>query len=135
MVQIRLATVGDIPPLLTYDRHVSARDMARIIPLGHVLMAFDEERFVGLLRYGMFWDSVPFMNLLWVTEGYRGQGYGKMLVTDWETRMRADGRTRVMTSTQADETAQHFYRKLAYRDAGVLLWPEQASELLFVKTL
>ena len=56
-------------------------------------------------------------------------------MTDWETRMRADGRTRVMTSTQADETAQHFYRKLAYRDAGVLLWPEQASELLFVKTL
>ena len=135
MVQIRLATVGDIPPLLQYDRHVSARDLARIIPLGYVLMAFDGDRFVGWLRYGMFWDSVPFMNLLWVAEGYRGQGYGKMLVTDWETRMRADGRTRVMTSTQADETAQHFYRRLHYRDAGVLLWPEQASELLFIKEL
>lgn len=135
MLNIRLATMGDITLLLQHDRHVFARDLARIIPLGHVLMAFEGTRFVGWLRYGMFWDSVPFMNLLYVLEGERGKGYGRALVADWEARARAEERLRVMTSTQADEAAQHFYRKLGYHDAGVLVLPEQAAELLLLKDL
>jgi len=135
MFNIRLATMGDITLLMQHDRHVSARDLARIIPLGHVLMGFDGARFVGWLRYGMFWDCVPFMNLLYVLEGERGKGYGKALVADWETRARKEERTRVMTGTQADEAAQHFYRKLGYRDAGVLVLPQQAAELFLLKDL
>ena len=43
----------------------------------------------------------------------------------------------IMTSTQVDEQAQHFYRKLGYRDRGSLFLDhtplEQAQELLMVK--
>ncbi|HNW86372.1 MAG TPA: GNAT family N-acetyltransferase [Candidatus Limiplasma sp.] len=135
MLNIRLATVGDITQLLEYDRRMSARDLARIVPLGHVLMAFEGARLIGWLRYGMFWDEIPCMHLLSLMEGERGKGRGRAMVEDWENRMRQEGRTRVMTSTQADETAQHFYRKLGYRDAGVLILPGQAAELLFIKEL
>ena len=135
MLNIRLATVGDITQLLEYDRRMSARDLARIVPLGHVLMAFEGARLIGWLRYGMFWDEIPCMHLLSLMEGERGKGRGRAMVEDWENRMRQEGRTRVMTSTQADGTAQHFYRKLGYRDAGVLILPGQAAELLFIKEL
>lgn len=44
-----------------------------------------------------------------------------------------------MTSTQVDETAQHFYRKLGYRDAGGLLLDvpgyEQPMELFLIKAI
>jgi len=39
----------------------------------------------------------------------------------------------VLTSTQSNESAQHFYRRLGYRDAGGLLLPEEPLEILFVK--
>ena len=135
MLHIRLATINDITPLLEHDPHVSARDLARIIPLGHVLLAFEGERFVGWLRFGLFWDEAPMVHLLFVLAGERGKGYGRALMADFESRARAEGRVRTLTSTQVDEGAQHFYRKLGYRDAGVLLWPGQAAELLMLKEL
>lgn len=42
----------------------------------------------------------------------------------------------VMTSTQSDEEAQHFYRKIGYKDAGCLVINKgkytQPMELLFI---
>ena len=53
--------------------------------------------------------------------------------------MRAQGFHAVMTSTRADETAQHFYRKLGYRDCGGLLLDAiesgQPLELFFAKAM
>jgi len=135
MLDIRVATMEDLALLLRYDWHIGGQEYSRIIPLGRVLLAYDGERFVGWLRYGLFWDEIPFMNMLFFLEAERGKGFGRALVSDWENRMRAEGYKRVMTSTQADESAQHFYRKLGYCDTGALLLPEQAAELLLIKTL
>ena len=41
----------------------------------------------------------------------------------------------MLTSTLADETAQHFYRKLGYRDTGSLLLPNEALEIILIKFL
>jgi len=90
----------------------------------------------GLLRFSFLWDTMPFMNLLFIVEEHRERGIGSKLVTSWEEMMKADGYQYVMTSTQADETAQHFYRKLGYRDCGSFLYPGQTPlELLLTKEL
>lgn len=135
MLNIRLADEKDAEWLLQWDRHIAAGELANLLPLGRVLLAEADRRFVGWLRYGLFWDEIPFMNMLFFLEAERGKGFGHALVSDWENRMRAEGYQRVMTSTQVDESAQHFYRKLGYRDTGALLLPEQAAELLLIKTL
>lgn len=132
---IRPATQREIPLLLSHDRHVSARELANIVPLGRVLVAYSGETFVGWLRYGLFWDSVPFMNLLYVLEPYRGRGYGQQLVLQWERAMKREGFDMALTSTQSDENAQHFYRKLGYREAGALLLSSDPLELVFRKEL
>ena len=81
----------DLALLLRYDWHIGGQEYSRIIPLGRVLLAYDGERFVGWLRYGLFWDEMPFMNMLYFLEEERGKGFGRALVSDWENRMRAEG--------------------------------------------
>jgi len=57
----------------------------------------------------------------------------------WENEMSELGYKMVMTSTQVDEQAQHFYRNLEYRDKGGLFLDntpfEQPQEMLMVKNL
>jgi len=73
------------------------------------------------------------MNMLWIEESYRSKGIGRKLVSFWETEMQKQEHNMVMTSTLSDETAQHFYRKLGYKDCGSLLLPDEALEILFLK--
>ena len=49
--------------------------------------------------------------------------------------MREQGYAAVMTSTQANEAAQHFYRHLGYQDIGGFLLPGEAFELVLHKAL
>ena len=57
----------------------------------------------------------------------------------WEKTMKSMGFGLVMTSTQSDENAQHFYRTLGYRDCGALALPfpgyEQPLEIIMAKQL
>ena len=54
----------------------------------------------------------------------------------WEQQMKEKGHRFLLTSTQADEDAQFFYRKLGYTDTGSILFPGQAAtELLLLKPL
>lgn len=103
--------------------------------MGYVLLVDDVA--VGLLRYNLFWDEHPFCTMLYVADTYQGQGYGKALMEFWEKEMQQQGYKMLMTSTQVDENAQHFYRKLGYQDAGSLLItvPEyqQPMEMFLIK--
>ncbi len=138
-VEIRQAAESDRAFWFSLDRHLPEDAFGRILRdrLGYVLTADGEP--VGLLRYALFWESIPFCNLLYVADGRRGRGYGCRLMARWEQDMRRRGYGLVMTSTQSDEEAQHFYRKLGYRDCGSFILPfpgyEQPAELILAKAL
>ena len=72
-------------------------------------------------------------------EKYRGRGLGKQLMEHWESDMKSQGYGMLMTSTQVDEEAQHFYRKLGYKDCGgfVVDVPgyEQPMEMIMIKAV
>ena len=73
---------------------------------------------IGLLRYNLFWDNTPFCTMLFIDEKYQRKGYGKRLMEFWENDMKLQGYGMLLTSTQVDESSQHFYRKLGYKDCG-----------------
>ena len=77
-----------------------------------IIVIRDGGQTFGWLRFGFFWDLIPIMNLLALEEPYRRKGFGSQLVSFWENEMKRLGYTSVMTTTLADEDAQHFYRKL-----------------------
>ena len=117
-VKIRLAEESDFEILSQNDKHISAEILKKKISDKNILIAEMEEKFAGWLRYNLFWDEIPFMNMLFVTEKFRGMGIGGKLVREWEKLMSEQGYKLLLTSTQANEYAQHFYRKLGYTDLG-----------------
>jgi GNAT superfamily N-acetyltransferase len=134
VTHVRLATQDDLNQLTERDRLPEA-EVAAILTRGRILLAVDDdtEGFVGWLRWGLFWDEVPFMNRLHVDAPRRGAGVGRLLVSEWERGCGRDGRDIVMTSTLSAESAQHFYRRLGYSDAGCLLLPGESAEIFFIK--
>ena len=131
---IRPAGESDLYFLEAHDRHIDAQELARVVRLGRVLIATDEEGApVGWLRWGLFWDNTPFMNLLFVLPQARGRGVARALVARWEDDMRAQGYATVMTSTASDEDAQGLYRHLGYRAVGGFLPEGEPFELIFAK--
>ena len=55
------------------------------------MVAEENDEFIGWLRFNLFWDNTPFMNMLFVLEPHRGKGIGRQLVTCWEREMRQHG--------------------------------------------
>ena len=133
-VNIRYATLDDGTWIRNNDHHLRDDLISRKISSKEVLLAVMDGVPVGMLRYCLLWDNTPFMNMLFVLDGHQRKGIGLKLVAVWEENMAADGYRFVMTSTQVDETAQHFYRKIGYRDCGSLLYPGQSPlEMILVK--
>lgn len=131
---IRSADERDMENIASMDRHVSREELRQSILRERVLVAELDKIWIGWLRYGLFWDNIPFMNMLFLLEGYRGKGFGKVLVREWESRMARVGFKTVLTSTQADESAQHFYRRIGYKDCGALFLPQQPpTEIILFK--
>lgn len=134
-MSIQVATLQDYDYLVTHDMHISSQMLRQKLEAGEILIVKENTKPIGYLRYNYFWDNTPFMNLLLMEEAYRRKGLGRQLVQYWETLMQEKGYARVMTSSFANEDAQFFYRKLGYKDAGSLLLPDEALEIIFIKSL
>lgn len=132
---IRTASPDDLAALSRRDRHIRPRELEHSLRLGRVYVAEERGELAGWLRWNLFWDNTPFLNLLFVLEDRRGTGAGRALTEHWEGRMRQAGYETVMTSTQASEYAQHFYERLGYEAVGGFLPPGEGYELIFCKKL
>lgn len=139
MPAIRFAIPSDWPFWHTLDKRISRELYLRKIEAGECYVVELSDVSVGLLRWNRFWDEVPFCTLLYIEQASRGQGLGRALVARWEADMRALGHGMAMTSTQSDEDAQYFWRRLGYQDAGSfdidVPGYEQPSELILLKDL
>ena len=137
MTVIRYVQTEDKDFWYTLDRHLPEEEFAGKVrdKRGYVLL--EDGRPAGILRYNLFWDNTPFCTLLFVDWKFQKKGYGRMLMEHWEKDMKAQGYGMLLTSTQVDEQAQHFYRKAGYKDCGgfVVDIPryDQPMELFLVK--
>ena len=132
---IRYAVQNDFELLRGHDRHINERELKRSIDAQQVLVMFEGDAFVGWLRFSLFWDEIPFMNMLYFLEEHRRKGYGKRLTRFWEEEMAKRGCERVLTSTLSSERAQFFYRENGYVDCGSLLLPGEPLEIILLKEL
>lgn len=139
MLMIRHVKQDDKSFWFSLDRHISETEFDRKVrdQMGYVLLEDDVP--AGLLRYNLFWDNTPFCNLLYIAPAFQHKGCGKRLMHHWEQEMKALGYQLLMVSTQSDEDAQHFYRKIGYQDAGALVInissAAQPMELFFIKAI
>ena len=135
-VDYGFADARDHEYLQQNDNHIAVAILRDKTERHEIVVVRLDGQTVGWLRFGFFWDTVPFMYMLAVEESERGKGLGTGIITFWEDRMRESGYELAMTSTQADERAQHLYRRLGYRDCGSLVFPGQVPlEVVLVKSL
>ena len=104
----------------TLDPHISEEEFLFKIAQRRYYILRENLRPAGVMRYNLFWDTIPCLTLLFLEEGSRGKGYGRAAMEFWEHEMHARGYGMVLTTTQVDEQAQHFYRRLGYRDCGCM---------------
>jgi ribosomal protein S18 acetylase RimI-like enzyme len=130
---IRCAENTDYLWLKEHD-HIRAEFIKTKIENREIYVA-EEEEIAGWLRYNFFWDNVPFMTHLYLLEDYRNKGIGRKLVNHWENEMKINGYKNVLTSTQSNESGQHFYRKLGYVEIGGMKYLEDPYEIIFFKEL
>ena len=118
MIQVRYVETEDKEFWYGLDKHLPECEFEKKVrdKQGYVLLN-DGVR-VGLLRYNLFWDNTPFCTMLFIDWPKQKKGLGRELMKYWEEDMKMQGYGMVMTSTQVDEEAQHFYRKLGYKDCG-----------------
>lgn len=134
-LEIRYAEMWDLSFLSSMDRHIK-RELykKKIIDKESLIVSLNKEN-IWLLRFNFFWDEIPFLNLIILKEKYRNKWYWKELLYFWELEMRNKWYKSVMTSTQSDEYAQHFYRRNWYKDIWWFVIWEEPKELLFFKNL
>ena len=138
-MEIRHVELHDKAGWYLLDRHLPESGFEEKVRnmQGYVLL--DCDKIVGVLRYNLFWDNTPFCTLLFIDEKYRGRGCGKLLMEHWESDMKSQDYGMLMTSTQVDEDAQHFYRKLDYKECGgfVVDVPryEQPMEMIMIRSI
>lgn len=141
---IELAQGKDKQKIAKLDCHIPSPRLSECVGNGQVYVLKDDSiknggqnyPVVGVLRYSLFWQTIPFLDLLYIDEAYRNRGFGTQMMCKWEETMSMMGYQYVMTSTQSDEDAWKFYEKLGYRKTGGFFPPEQeAEEWIYVKQL
>lgn len=122
MIRIRYVQVDDKAFWYSLDKHLPETEFIKKVQDKRGYIILKNNNPIGLLRYNLFWDNTPFCAMLFIDLEYQGKGYGMLL-----------------TSTQVNETAQHFYRKLGYKDCGgfVIDIPkyEQPMEMFLIKSI
>lgn len=137
MGEIRFVESQDKAEWYKFDNHLPEAVFEEKVRTRQGYVYVQEGKVVGILRYNLFWDNTPFCTLLFVDSDNRGKAIGRELMEHWEHDMQSFGYGMVMTSTQVDEDAQHFYRKLGYKDAGGFIVDvpgyEQPMEMIMIK--
>ena len=135
-MMIRAAVPSDLNGVRNYDRHIPLPRLEDCIRRGQVDVLLIDGRIAGILRWSLFWQSIPFLDLIYLDDAIRGQGWGTEMMELWEMNMTDLGYEHVLLSTQEDEPGKFFYEKLGYTLCGSFLPPDQdAPELMHRKEL
>ena len=88
MIEIRYVQLEDSEFWKSLDKHLTDDGFRKKVrdKQGYVLL--EDGKPVGLLRFNLFWDDIPFCTLLFVAEAYQGRGYGKALMEHWGADMK-----------------------------------------------
>jgi RimJ/RimL family protein N-acetyltransferase len=76
LFEIRYALESDKAFWLTHDEHISENELLLKIRDRRGYIISDEDKTIGVLRYNLFLDIIPFLTI-YLDESYRGKGFGR----------------------------------------------------------
>ena len=91
MMEIEFATLDDVDTILEYDKWVALSEIEKLVENTRCIVAKSDGIIFGFARWNLFWDHTPFLNMLYVPNGYNRMGVGSQLLTFWEKEMKLFG--------------------------------------------
>lgn len=134
-LDIRYSRVKDLNFLLSIDKHIKKDKYIEKIKNNESILTSLNNENIWFLRFNYFWDEIPFLNLIFIKEKYRGKWFWKKILDFWELEMKELWYKKVMTSSLSNEKAQNFYRKNWYKDIWWFIINNEPNELLFLKEI
>ena len=138
MINLKPVTKIDEKFWLSMDGSIKPNNLKRRIEEKRGFTIFDGTEPIGIIAYNEFWDELPFLALIKILPEYRRCGFGAQAMSLFENQLKKSGYRALLVSTQTDEEAQHFYRKIGYRECGCLVLNDeplkQPMEMFFIKT-
>lgn len=61
------------------DKRIAQEELGHAIASARIYVAEENKKIAGWLRYNLFWDEIPFMNMLYILEERRKKGHGKKI--------------------------------------------------------
>jgi len=87
-IKIKYAENKDLLWLIEKDKHVSENVLKNKIENKEIFVVEKNNQIIGWLRYNLFWDNIPFMNMVYFLVEYRKIGLGAKLVKYWEDEIK-----------------------------------------------
>jgi len=138
-MMIKYVTKSDEAIWYSFDKWLPKSEFLLKVAEKRGYVIYSDGSQIGVMRYNMFCDAIPFLTLIYIDDAHQKKGFGTQAILFWENEMRSLGFNLVMTSTQVNESAQHFYRKLGYKDKGSVVFDippfEQPLEMFMMKDL
>lgn len=138
-MRIEVVTNDDKEFVMNIDTHVNDNGYKNRVFTKSGYVIWEGNQRIGIMMHCILWDNLPFLNFIFIKEECRGKGLAKQAILNWEQEMKNQGYKMTLISTQADEGAQHLYRKIGYIDCGGLIFSgtpfDQPMEVFFRKVL
>ena len=138
MFSITYASIEDRPYVCDGNNLSESEFELKVRDKRCYILRHDDE-VIGVMVFNLIFDFIPFLTLMYLEEPYRNKGFGTKAMAHWEEEMCSLGYKMIMISTQVDENAQHFYRKLGYKDMGSIVMDiapyQQPLEMFMGKAL
>lgn len=123
---IRIARPPEATLVDVIDKEMSFETYPEVlkksVEQGRILLAIQEDKAVGYLRYGYLWEKkLPYIQVIRVLESYRKKGIGRKLVELLENILRKKGIFQLLSSTDKNNfNSQKFHHALGFKDCGEL---------------
>lgn len=129
-MEIRLADSKDKQKIIKYDNHIHHNKVGECIWNQLVYVLCDEKKIVGVLRYSLFWQAIPFLDLLYIDENYQGKGYGRQMMEYWESVMQRMKYKFALTDLKKTQSLQYLLSVSATKRNCLWLDIEKCSAVL-----
>jgi GNAT superfamily N-acetyltransferase len=134
---VRFASPEDLD-FVAQDGYVPVEVVKRKIEWQEVIVAEQDSLLLGYARIEYLWSIVPYLALIYVLPGHRGQGVGGAILGFIEDYLRGKGIEALYSSSQVDEPKpQEWHRHCGFEECGIIagINPHGVGEVFFRKRL
>jgi len=101
--------------------HFTEEEVLRKIGENEIFLLTVDGQPAGYLSIEYLWSSIPFIDMLWISEPHQEKGYSRDLLGFVEDYLREIGYETLYSSSQEDEAEpQAWHQHMGFMDCGVI---------------